>query len=116
MQWELFYTIMENTKDHIEHIPVRWSCPKTGALKLNSDECTKGNPGQSGGGGVIRDENGFTKMAYGKSFGIQTNNIVEALSLEIGLKWCVTKGFRQLEVELDSKLLVEWINNSSKPP
>ncbi|PHU30204.1 hypothetical protein BC332_02297 [Capsicum chinense] len=50
MQWDLIYTIMENAKDHIEHIPVRWSCPKTGALKLNSNGCVKGNPGQSGGG------------------------------------------------------------------
>ncbi|CAN4118325.1 unnamed protein product [Withania somnifera] len=66
---------MDKAKNHIDHI--RWACPRPGALKLNSNGCTKGNPGQSGGGGVGRDENGFMKVADGKSFGMNTNNMAD---------------------------------------
>ncbi|XP_059309685.1 uncharacterized protein LOC132060772 [Lycium ferocissimum] len=79
-------------------------------------EVPKGIQDKSGGGGIIRDENGLMKVAYGKSFGINTNSLAEYLALELGLEWCVTNGVTDLEVEFYSKLLGEWIHNSSTPP
>ncbi|XP_028069082.1 uncharacterized protein LOC114271680 [Camellia sinensis] len=36
-----------------------WSCPMAGQLKLNTDGCSKGDPRQSGFGGLLRDEKGM---------------------------------------------------------
>lgn len=35
-----------------------WLAPLAGKLKLNTDGCSKGDPGQSGYGGLLRDETG----------------------------------------------------------
>ncbi|GMP58876.1 hypothetical protein CsSME_00022384 [Camellia sinensis var. sinensis] len=35
-----------------------WSCPIAGKLKLNTDGSSKGDPGQAGYGGLLRDEAG----------------------------------------------------------
>lgn len=37
---------------------INWSAPFAGKLKLNTDGSSKGDPGQSGYGGLLRDEAG----------------------------------------------------------
>jgi len=44
-------------------------------MKLNSDGCSKGNSGPSGGCGVVRDQSGMFVHAYAISLGIKTNNM-----------------------------------------
>lgn len=39
-----------------EFIISKWVCPPSGRLKLNSNGCSRGNPGKSGGGSVLRDK------------------------------------------------------------
>ncbi|MCD9558899.1 hypothetical protein HAX54_016587 [Datura stramonium] len=58
MQWEQYYKIAETAKDKIISISVTWSRPKPEFYKLNIDGYTKGNLGPSGGGGILKDENG----------------------------------------------------------
>ena len=36
----------------------KWVRPSSGRLKLNANECSKGNPGPSGGGRILRDHCG----------------------------------------------------------
>lgn len=36
---------------------IRWEKPSRGWMKLNVDGASKGNPGQAGGGRLLRDEN-----------------------------------------------------------
>lgn len=80
---------MDEAKDHIIYSHVKWYGPRAGALKLYSDRFAKGSKGPRRGG-VIRDNNGFFKVVYGKYFGMKTNNMAESYILELGFKWCVT--------------------------
>ncbi|XP_041004086.1 uncharacterized protein LOC121249440 [Juglans microcarpa x Juglans regia] len=51
-----------------------------------------------GAGGLIRDDQGKLKMA-------------ELLALYYGLQHCLELGLQQIEVELDSLLIVNWLEN-----
>jgi ribonuclease HI len=44
---------------------------------IHGDGGSRGNPGPSGAGAVIRDEGGFTVAAVSKFLGTQTNNFAE---------------------------------------
>ncbi|KAG7945159.1 hypothetical protein I3843_15G138800 [Carya illinoinensis] len=50
-----------------------WARPPKGRLKLNLDGSSLGNPGPSGGGGILRDGNGKLIFAYSMSFGNLTS-------------------------------------------
>nr|XP_027121228.1 uncharacterized protein LOC113738192 [Coffea arabica] len=50
--WDQFYLAISTWKTVFSHRLVRWVRPVHGSLKLNTDGCSKGNPGLSGGGGT----------------------------------------------------------------
>lgn len=83
-------------------------------LKIHTDGASRGNPGPSGIGIVIYDENYFTIGSYNEFIGIATNNQTEykafLKSLELLKK--ITKKEKKLTVEFysDSTLLVKQIN------
>lgn len=39
-------------------IATRWLCPSMGRVKINSDGCSRGNPGASGGGSILKSSDG----------------------------------------------------------
>ena len=43
---------------------VRWEAKKIGKFILNTDGCSKGNPGVGGGGGVLRDSTSLPLFAF----------------------------------------------------
>ncbi|KAF3639165.1 hypothetical protein FXO38_22816 [Capsicum annuum] len=90
--------------------------PREGWTKLNTDGCSKGNPGPSGGGGIIRNSQGKILGAFAVQLGHNTNNIAEATTLKIGLEICRDKGISHIDIESDSMLLVKWIQNSASIP
>ncbi|KAL0405928.1 UNVERIFIED_CONTAM: putative ribonuclease H protein [Sesamum latifolium] len=64
---------------------VRWSFPDYGWVKLNSDRASKGNPGDSGAGGILRDQDGTVMVAFSKFLGEKTNVYAELLAIMRGL-------------------------------
>jgi ribonuclease HI len=58
----------------------------TGFLKLNFDGATKGNPGMTGMGGVIRDSGGNIIQLYAWSLENSTNNTTKFGALELDLE------------------------------
>ncbi|XP_019256341.1 PREDICTED: uncharacterized protein LOC109234732 [Nicotiana attenuata] len=70
-------------------------------IKLNTDGCSKGNPGTSGGGGV-RGHQGEVITVFTAPFGIQSNNAAESMALCAGLEWCMDQGINKICVDLDS--------------
>ncbi|XP_059288842.1 uncharacterized protein LOC132042262 [Lycium ferocissimum] len=56
IHWSNLMEIIEHAHPLFKTVAVKWNVPRPEILKLNSDGCSKGNPGPSGGGGLIRDQ------------------------------------------------------------
>ncbi|KAL0444097.1 UNVERIFIED_CONTAM: putative ribonuclease H protein [Sesamum latifolium] len=64
---------------------VRWQSPKVGWFKLNCDGAAKGNPGQAGAGGVVRDSQGRLIFALYEYLGVKTNVFAELMAVVGGV-------------------------------
>ena len=95
---------------------VRWEIKETGRLILNTDGCSKGNPGVGGGGGVLRDSFGVPVIAFSAYLGQTTSLRAETWALLIGLQTCKNRGFENIRVQSDSLLLVEIIQQRIQCP
>lgn len=66
---------------------VRWIAPSIGWAKLNCDGASKqGNPGHSGGDGIIRDHSRDLICAFGHYYGIHTSMSSEAMAVLVASK------------------------------
>jgi ribonuclease HI len=83
-------------------------------VRIYTDGGSRGNPGESALGVVIKDEKGKVLEAYGKCLGIQTNNYAEYSAIISGLKKALDIGADEVEVLADSKLAVEQLNRKWK--
>ena len=86
-----------------------------GVLKLNTDGCSKGNPGVSGGGGILRD-GGSLLLAFSCYLGHATSLQAEVRALLFGVHLCIQRGFGKFEVELDSLELVKILLGKTSYP
>lgn len=80
--------------------------------KLFSDGACRGNPGIGGAGAVITDS-GENIIWEGKEYlGHCTNNIAEYKALILGLNGALSRGYKKIEIYMDSELLAKQINGS----
>lgn len=95
---------------------VSWLPPDIGILKCNVDGASKGNPGNSGVGGVIRDSNGkfLGYFALGIGFGWAFEAEVKAILQ--GLIFCQQFLFRNIILESDSTVAIGWVISKDKRP
>nr|QBK92957.1 MAG: ribonuclease H [Pithovirus LCPAC403] len=77
---------------------------------LYFDGCSKGNPGSSGAGYSILDEDGKECSSGYEYLGDQTNNYAEYSALIIGLKEADNIFVKHLHVKGDSKLVIEQMS------
>lgn len=96
-------------------IPVAWTKPREDWFKLNSDGASLGNPGKAGGGGIIRNSQGGWVRGYARSIGLTSSIIAELWALRDGMQLADHMGIRQLEVELDAKVIVGLLNSNKNP-
>ncbi|MDQ3956762.1 MAG: reverse transcriptase-like protein [Actinomycetota bacterium] len=80
---------------------------------LYADGGSRGNPGPAGIGVVLSDLDGNVIGDVARGIGVTTNNVAEYTALIEGLKLALAKGVTQVDVRLDSKLVVfqvrgEW--------
>ena len=80
--------------------------------KLFSDGACRGNPGIGGAGAVITDDHDKVIWEGREYLGQCTNNIAEYRALILGLKGALDRGFRSLDIYMDSELLAKQINGS----
>ncbi|XP_073012687.1 uncharacterized protein [Typha latifolia] len=78
---------------------------------LEFDGASKGNPGKSGAGAVLRAEDGSVISRIREGLGAVTNNVAEYRALILGLKCALRKGFRQIRVQGDSKLVCNQVED-----
>src|SRR5271155_1475383 len=88
--------------------------PPAHHLVAFSDGGARGNPGPSGYGVVIKDEDGRKVAALSEYLGHQTNNVAEYQGLIAALEYAVTNGHKALKVISDSELLVRQIKGIYK--
>eukprot|EP00253_Pinus_taeda_P021755 PITA_21755 len=89
----------------------QWTPPPKNMYLLNFDGASKGNPGITGYGGVIRNSQGIPLKIYFGSIGWNTNNAAELEGLWLGLQIAHHQSFMPLIVEGDSQII---INMASK--
>ncbi len=79
-----------------------------------ADGASVGNPGDSGCGALVVDEKGNVLAKDYRYLGKNTNNYAEYEGVIMGLEMALQIGARQVEVRLDSDLLVNQIKGGYK--
>ena len=83
-------------------------------LRIYVDGASRGNPGISGAGAVIKDLHGKTIKKLRKRLGIATNNVAEYSAFVMALREAKTMGASSVHVFADSELLVKQIKGVYK--
>lgn len=77
---------------------------------IHADGASRGNPGQAAIGAVIKDEQGRLIASVSRRIGRATNNQAEYRAIIAALEEAVRLGLRQVDVKMDSELVVKQIN------
>ncbi|XP_076954363.1 uncharacterized protein LOC143628752 [Bidens hawaiensis] len=77
---------------------------------LEFDGASKGNPGPSGAGAVLRVIDGSLVYRLREGLGVATNNVAEYRAVILGLRYALDRGFRHIRVQGDSKLACMQVN------
>ncbi len=83
-------------------------------LFLYTDGGSRGNPGPSATGIVIKDAQGKILANYGEYLGIQTNNFAEYSAMISALEKAKELGATQVVCIADSKLVIEQLKGNWK--
>ena len=84
-------------------------------LLVEADGGSRGNPGIAGSGSLVRDEQGRLLAVVARPLGRATNNVAEYTGLIDGLRLAYDIDPQaQLEVRMDSKLVVEQMSGRWK--
>jgi len=78
-------------------------------LKLFSDGGARGNPGPAAAGAVLQNSVGETVGSFSQFLGDATNNQAEYFAALLGVQKAVELGATEIEILLDSKLVVEQV-------
>ncbi|WMV45626.1 hypothetical protein MTR67_039011 [Solanum verrucosum] len=95
---------------------VKWEKPCQPLPKLNTDGSAFSNPGQIGGGGILRDHLGRMIYAFAIPLGTGTNNQAELQAASHGISWCIQHGYKKIHLEVDSKLVTKWLSKQLTLP
>jgi probable phosphoglycerate mutase len=82
-----------------------------GHVVIEADGGARGNPGPAGYGAVVRDAGSGEVLAErSESLGVATNNVAEYSGLIAGLRAAESLGAREVDVRMDSKLVIEQMS------
>ena len=81
------------------------------AVGVEADGGSRGNPGPAGYGAVVKDAaTGEVLAERLGALGRQTNNVAEYSGLIAGLKAAAERGADEVDVRMDSKLVIEQMS------
>ena len=81
---------------------------------LFADGAARGNPGPAGAGAVLFDETGGVLAELTRSLGHATNNVAEYSALILGLEEARRRGIDEIDVRMDSLLVVRQMQGMWK--
>lgn len=93
---------------------MKWMKPPLGWFKLNTDGSSIQQRKVAGGGGVLRDGFGNWVVGFSIGFDFRSSVFAELSALRGGLIIAKSLGIKKIVVELDAKVVVSLITNSSK--
>ncbi|XP_077249330.1 uncharacterized protein LOC143888817 [Tasmannia lanceolata] len=93
-----------------------WYPPSDGQMKLNFDGSSLGNPGESGIGGLCRNDKGEVLWAYSGPIGVADSNEAEVRAVHSGIKYLDRSAFDKIIVERDSLNVIRWLSGEASPP
>jgi ribonuclease HI len=78
------------------------------------DGASKGNPGSTGGGGVLVSPTGHLEFSFSWGLGIESNNRAEALALWQGIIQAINHNVQDLVIIGDSRLVIQALILSNR--
>ncbi|XP_073139140.1 uncharacterized protein [Henckelia pumila] len=90
---------------------VRWLRPPPGFFKLNVDGSSRGNPGESSVGGVVRDSSGRTLGFFSEFIGTGSNVRAELWAIWRGVLFCSDHSLFPLWIETDSQIAIQILRS-----
>jgi ribonuclease HI len=79
---------------------------------LFADGGSRGNPGPAASGAVLFGEDGAVLREIGSFLGVTTNNVAEWTALIEGLSTAAELGVDELDVRMDSELVVKQLSGA----
>jgi ribonuclease HI len=83
-------------------------------LIINTDGCSKSNPGPAAIGVTFKDTAGKNVAVISQAIGVATNNVAEYRAVIAGLEKALKLGATQLEIRSDSELMVRQLSGRYK--
>lgn len=83
-----------------------------GCLKLNFDGVSR--HGRAARGGVIRNHKGALIVSYTVNLNGHSSNQVEVMALAWGICFAVSMGIKAIDIEGDSKLIIDVVKGRNK--
>ena len=84
-------------------------------LVINTDGGSRGNPGPSGWGAIIRDGHTGEVLCEAADYKDNaTNNIAEYTAMQLGIKRAIELGAGEIILYADSKLAIEQLSGNYK--
>ncbi|KAF5195554.1 hypothetical protein FRX31_014857 [Thalictrum thalictroides] len=104
------------TKYPILKLPsiVYWTRPPDLYVALNVDGSAQ--TGQASGGGILRNNKAQHITNFFTFYGTGSNNMAETRALLDGLTLCLELGLDKIQIQTDSKLVVQWFCNKASIP
>jgi len=81
---------------------------------IYTDGGSRGNPGPSGAGGIIINQEGFVIEEISEYLGRQTNNYAEYMALLLTLQRAVKLNIKSVKIFMDSELIVKQMKGEYK--
>jgi probable phosphoglycerate mutase len=81
---------------------------------VEADGGSRGNPGNAGYGAVVKSPDGDVLSEVSGALGVTTNNVAEYSGLIAGLKAAAELGAAEVDVRMDSRLVVEQMSGRWK--
>nr|XP_016450378.1 PREDICTED: uncharacterized protein LOC107775192 [Nicotiana tabacum] len=115
-KWKDLLHTLENYVPKLRWEKVLWEQPSNGWIKANTDGASRGNPGRSAIGIVLRDEFEDISYATGREIKEGSNNEAEATALVEAMRMCRAMNFNNIWLQTDSLMLKNIIDGLWKPP
>lgn len=96
LSFEMVYQKQEKETEVKDPSPDKFRYPEEIFIKLNLDGASKGNPGNSGFGGIFRDHQKRIRWIYAEWGGDMTNNEAELWAIHQGLRIAIRNGYSNL--------------------